>query len=271
MTCGSTPGWKYGTLEVYHNDPNIPNPVSLNVPLLCSGALLTGFYGVDYPDNGGTIDLFGVNGSTAEDISHINQYQNYGIASTSDSAILKVQFTTSTPWLTVSPSLSELAPGDYYFQHHTISASCEDQVLGLRTGTITLTTNTGRIVTWTVNLNCRGSLIGVLPDQLPLANVSLNSSISRDLKIQNDGSWYLEITDIISDQSWLTVSRTNFTEAENAPITPYSFLGSYSYGITNVTAACGSEMETRTGTLKIYHNSFHVPNPLLVPVTIKCQ
>ena len=270
MTCTSTPGWKYGTLEVYHNDPNIPNPVSLNVPLLCSGALLTGYYGMDYPDNGGTIDLLGVNGSTAEDTYYIRNFENYGIGSASDPAILKVQFTTSAPWLSVSPSLEELSPGEYSSQIHTISASCADRILGLRTGTVTLTTNTGKIVTWTVNLTCRAASISVVQDTLPTLDVGLNTSVSRQVNIQNTGSWYLEISNITSDQPWLSVSPTTFTFADNFPIIPVSF--GYPDGRDiMVTTACGAVSETRTGTLKIFHDAWNVPSPLLVPVTIRCQ
>ena len=203
-------------------------------------------------------------------VYYIRNFENYGIGSASDPAILKVQFTTSAPWLSVSPSLEELSPGEYSSQIHTISASCADRILGLRTGTVTLTTNTGKIVTWTVNLTCRAASISVVPDTLPTLDVGLNTSVSRQVNIQNTGSWYLEISNITSDQPWLTVSPTNFTEASNFPITPVSFGNPYGGNITVITV-CGAVSETRMGTLKIFHDAWNVPSPLLVPVTIRCQ
>jgi hypothetical protein len=271
---------------VYHNVPN-SSPEKIVVTFVCSGPRYNA------SGDGGIVNLVGINGSnglaqdpigdgtTSYGPEKLNFF-NQGISSPTDPAILDLQFTTNVSWLTVTPSSVGLMTSGFAVSQssssHKILASCADQVLGLRTGKITLTTNTAQTVTWTVNLMCRGSEISVLPNQLPLVNVDLNSSVSRQLNIQNLGNWYLEVFSITSDQPWIVIpninnskgSSTNFTWAETYPIQG-NWRVNYSYPNITVIAMCGSVAETRTGTLKLYHDSFGVPNPLLVPISIQCQ
>ncbi|NJK44205.1 MAG: hypothetical protein HC933_07865 [Pleurocapsa sp. SU_196_0] len=112
----------------------------------------------------------------------------------------------------------------------------------------------------TVRITCRANnpVIAATPNPLELV-AEVNQSTSRQLNVANIGDTGLQVQNIISGQSWLTVGLANLV----APIPP-----SESRTAT-VTAACGPTVESRTTTLQITSSDPVVP-VVSVPVDLKC-
>jgi hypothetical protein len=113
-------------------------------------------------------------------------------------------------------------------------------------------------------LNCfEGPKILVNPSSLSFST-PLNSSVPpKSLTIKNDGDEQLDVTNISSQQSWISVTPSSFTGT--ATIAPKT-----SSQPVQVTASCGSFAEIRTGTIEIRHNATNASSPLQIPVTIQC-
>ncbi len=221
----------------------------VTVNVTCTGAVYSGDQG------GSTINLTAKVGETAT--SSTIGYSNTGIGSSSDPATLTTSITTNASWLTVTPSSSSVAPGNG--SSFVITASCVGLAAGVYSGVVTLSTNTGKTFTWTVNLTCTGTpKIAVNPTSLNL-KTKVNLSVSSSFVVQNNGDANLSAS--IDNGEWTTASP-NFLSGANE-VAPHSSQ------VINVTAWCGSVIETRTDNIRITSND---PNQRIldIPITITC-
>jgi Viral BACON domain len=219
----------------------------VTVNVTCTGAIYSGDQG------GSTINLTAKVGETVNS-SAIN-YSNTGIGSSSDPAILTTSITTNAVWLTVTPSSSSVAPGSG--SSFVITTSCVGLAAGTYSGVVTLTTNTGKTFSWTVNLTCVGEpKISVSPNALSFSAPLYASSPPKTLTIQNIGD--LPLTGSVStQQTWLSVSPSSFSTSPSSS-TPVQII-----------ANCGSIVETRTGTFTITSNDLANPQ-IIVNVSVDC-
>lgn len=221
----------------------------VTVNVTCTGATYSGDQG------GGSIDLTAKVGETVTS-SAIN-YSNTGIGSSSDPATLTTSISTNAAWLTVTPSSSSVAPGNG--SSFVITASCIGLAAGTYSGVVSLSTNTGKTFSWTVNLTCAGSpKIAVIPTSLNL-KTKVNLSVSSSFVVQNNGDANLSAS---IDQGEWTSAVPNFLTGQNV-VAPQSSQ------VINVTAWCGRIIETRTDNLRITSNDPNTPI-LDIPVTITC-
>jgi hypothetical protein len=211
--------------------------VTVNVK--CTGPIYSGDQG------GGSIDLTAKVGETVN--SSAIGYSNTGIGSSSDPATLTTSISTNASWLTVTPSSSSVAPGSG--SSFVITASCAGLTAGTYSGVVTLSTNTGKTFTWTVNLTCLGlPMISVTPTNFPLVKVETYSEITRDLTISNTGDAPLEIL----------FERRTYVIAPQASLT------------FPITEQCDADAGTFTDRVEVHHNAQNAPSPISIPITIEC-
>jgi PA14 domain len=111
---------------------------------------------------------------------------------------------------------------------------------------------------------CGEPRILVTPTSLSFV-APINSSASpKPLTIQNDGGAQLT-GNISTQQSWISVTPSSFNVGPKMTSTDPSLSTTI-----QVTASCGSVLETRFGTLEITHNATNASSPLRIPVYIQC-
>jgi hypothetical protein len=201
---------------------------------------------------GGSIGLTAKVGETVT--SNAISYSNIGIGSSSDPATLTTSISTSRAWITVTPSSDSVLPGQS--SSFTITASCVSLGVGTYSGTVTLTTNTGRTITWMVNLTCVGSPKIAVSSTALNFKARVNSSVTSSFVVQNNGDVNLSATIDLGD-------FTSVSFATSSVVAPHSS------GVVNLTTYCGSVIEVRTDNIRIFSNDPVTP-VLDVPLTLTC-
>lgn len=224
--------------------------VSVNVT--CTGAVYSG-------DQGGSINLTAKVGETIT--SSAISYSNTGIGSSSDPATLTTSITTNAAWLTVTPSSSSVAPGNG--SSFTITTSCVGLAAGTYSGVVTLTTNMGKMFSWTVNLTCVGSP-KLVANPLVLTT-KVNNSVSGNILLRNEGDGNLNVTSITG------VTITTFLPGAKLEISsnPGAVIIWANAGWTvGITGTCGDTAGKLTGYITVASND--PSSPLNIGISLEC-